>query len=94
MPTKYEFLAMKAENLESAIHCYETALEVATLETMPEQWAMAQLNLATAYSNRIKGNRESNLKSLEVCTREEAIEGYSLVSIEAVETSRTWATFY
>ncbi len=71
-------LGRRADNLEIAIAAYQLALEVYTREAFPEDWAMAQNNLGSAYSNRIKGERADNLEiaiaayqlALEVYTRE------------------------
>ncbi|MCB1768480.1 MAG: CHAT domain-containing protein, partial [Candidatus Competibacteraceae bacterium] len=54
------------------------ALQVYTREAFPEQWAMAQNNLANAYRDRIRGERAENLEraiqtyqqALQVRTRE------------------------
>ena len=35
----------KAQNIEQAIACYESALIVLTREQFPQQWAMTQNNL-------------------------------------------------
>jgi hypothetical protein len=45
----------KAENIEMAIASYTAALTVYTRDAFPEQWAETQNNLATAYSDRIRG---------------------------------------
>jgi CHAT domain-containing protein len=71
-------LGDKASNLENAIAAYKAALEVYTREALPQQWAMTQNNLGTAYSDRIQGDRADNLENaiaaykaaLEVLTRE------------------------
>jgi len=76
------------ENLEKAIELYEQALEVYTRENFRENWAenwAATLNnLASAYSNRILGDRAENLEkaielygqALEVYTRENFRENW------------------
>ncbi|NEO31989.1 MAG: CHAT domain-containing protein, partial [Symploca sp. SIO3C6] len=54
------------------------ALQVRTREAFPQEWAMTQNNLATAYSDRIRGDKADNLESaiafyqaaLQVRTRE------------------------
>ncbi|KOP26270.1 hypothetical protein AMR41_11260, partial [Hapalosiphon sp. MRB220] len=71
-------LGDKASNMEIAITGYETALTVYTREAFPQDWAMTQNNLGTAYGDRILGERANNLESaiaafesaLEVRTRE------------------------
>ncbi|MGG6269113.1 CHAT domain-containing protein [Leptolyngbya sp. AN03gr2] len=63
-------------NLEIAITAYEQALRIQTLETVPEQWATTQYNLASAYEKRVQGEEASNIeyaiaayeKALQVCT--------------------------
>ncbi|MEH2225136.1 CHAT domain-containing protein [Nostoc sp.] len=73
-------LGNRAENVEQAIACHLTALEVLSLETSPKQWADAQDRLATACCNRIKGDQAENQqiaidayeKALQVFTREES----------------------
>lgn len=44
----------KANNLEIAITCCQSALQILTCKAYPELWAMAQQNLANAYCNRIR----------------------------------------
>ncbi|MFN8442543.1 MAG: tetratricopeptide repeat protein [Caldilineaceae bacterium] len=51
-----------AENLERAIAAYEQALQVMTRQAMPVEWATTTMNLATAYKNRIRGERAENLE--------------------------------
>ena len=71
----------RSNNLEIAIIGYETILEVYTREDFPQypqQWAVTQNNLGTAYNDRIKGEKAENIelaivalqKSLEVYARE------------------------
>ncbi|MEO1211846.1 MAG: tetratricopeptide repeat protein, partial [Cyanobacteria bacterium J06638_20] len=56
----------------------QSALQVYTREAFPQQWAMTQNNLGTAYKNRIRGERADNLEraidafqaALQVYTRE------------------------
>ncbi|MGB7056116.1 MAG: tetratricopeptide repeat protein, partial [Geitlerinemataceae cyanobacterium] len=49
-------------NLELAKIAYEQALQVWTRSNFPEQWAMAQNNLASVYRKRIKGDHAANLE--------------------------------
>src|SRR4028119_1063738 len=59
----YHFpLGRRAGNLEICIACYSAASEVYTRENYPEQWAMTQHNLGTAYSDRIEGVRAKNIE--------------------------------
>jgi CHAT domain-containing protein len=44
--------------MEIAITGYEVALTVYTREALPQSWAMTQNNLANAYRERIKGDRD------------------------------------
>ncbi|HEY9876788.1 MAG TPA: tetratricopeptide repeat protein, partial [Candidatus Obscuribacterales bacterium] len=71
-------LGSKASNIEIAIAGYEVSLTAFTRDTYPEEWAMTQNNLGTAYSERIRGDRAENIESaiaaytsaLQVRTRE------------------------
>ncbi|WP_287313854.1 CHAT domain-containing tetratricopeptide repeat protein [Moorena sp. SIO1G6] len=79
-------LGDKASNIEIAIACYQSALEIRTRETFPEKWAMTQHNLGLAYCNRIKGEKAQNLENaiacyqsaLEVRTRETFPEKWAM----------------
>lgn len=51
----------KAENLETAIKCYEKALEGRTFETSPQDWAETKYQLGSVYCDRIWGERAKNL---------------------------------
>ncbi|HSF74601.1 MAG TPA: tetratricopeptide repeat protein, partial [Microcoleus sp.] len=67
----YQFpLGRRAWNLEIGIACYSAASEVYTRENYPEQWAMTQHNLGTAYSDRIEGVRAANIEEAIACFRE------------------------
>jgi len=65
-------------NLEIAIAAYEQSLQVSTRDAMPVEWAQSMMNLATAYKNRIRGDRADNIEqaiaasqqSLQVMTRD------------------------
>ncbi|NES19741.1 MAG: tetratricopeptide repeat protein [Symploca sp. SIO3E6] len=71
-------LGNRASNLETAIASYKNTLQIYTREAFPEQWAAIQNNLATAYTNRIRGEKAENLENsiaschnaLEIRTRE------------------------
>ena len=71
-------LGQRAINIELAIAAYEQVLQVNTREAMPVEWATVQMNLANAYSDRIRGDRAENLEQaitayeqvLQVMTRE------------------------
>jgi CHAT domain-containing protein/CO dehydrogenase/acetyl-CoA synthase epsilon subunit len=64
-------------NLEITIAAYQAALEILTRAAFPEQWAMTQINLATVYKDRIKGEKADNIEraisayqaALEILTR-------------------------
>ncbi|NER19185.1 MAG: tetratricopeptide repeat protein [Symploca sp. SIO1C2] len=60
-------LGNEASNLETAITCYQNALEVCTREAMLVDWAMTQNNLAAAYSKRILGDKAQNLENTIAC---------------------------
>jgi tetratricopeptide (TPR) repeat protein len=74
-----ETLRERSENLERSILHFESTLAVYTLEETPPDWAMAQNQLATAYLDRISGDREANIEmaidcchcALDVYTRAE-----------------------
>ncbi|MEZ2270515.1 MAG: CHAT domain-containing protein, partial [Microcoleus sp.] len=57
----------RAENIDSAIKCYQLALEVRTRENFPEKWAETQNNLGLAYSDKITSNRAENIDSAIKC---------------------------
>ena len=57
-------------DLENALSIYQRVIELSPRETFLEDWAIAQNNLANAYSDRLRGNRADNL--------ELAIKGYNL----------------
>jgi len=73
-------------NLELGIATYEQALFVYTRELFPEQWATTQNNLASAYSDRIRGERADNLEraietygaALQIRTRESFPEQWAM----------------
>ena len=69
-------LGDRAQNLEEAIACYRHALEVYTKQAFPEDWAMAQNNLGTAYGDRISGDRAQNLEEAIACFNR-ALEVYT-----------------
>jgi tetratricopeptide (TPR) repeat protein len=56
-------LGERAENLEAAIQCYSTALEVLTRAALPQYWANTQINLGNAYLDSIWGERAENLEA-------------------------------
>ncbi|MBD1940380.1 CHAT domain-containing protein [Microcoleus sp. FACHB-68] len=69
-----------AANYEIAIAGYESIQAVFTRRKSPKDWALAQNNLATAYRDRIRGDRGENL--------EQAIAAY-----QAALTVRTQSAF-
>ena len=67
-------------NKERAIYYYELALQIATRDALPEQYAILQTMLGRAYANRVEGERKDNLKPGCLC--------YSLaLEIDARDTS-------
>jgi tetratricopeptide (TPR) repeat protein len=80
-------LAVRADNLERAIACYEQALQMYTRQAFPQDWAMTQNNLGNAYRDRIWGNRADNLEraiacykqALEIHTREASPEEWATI---------------
>jgi len=77
----------RAENVEVAIACHETALQVINRERYPELWGVTQDALATAYWNRINGDRAENQEraidayesALQVLTREVSPEEWGKI---------------
>ncbi|WP_373534298.1 tetratricopeptide repeat protein [Microcoleus sp.] len=71
-------LGSKSSNIEIAIAGYEVGMQVFKRDTYAEFWAAIQNNLATAYSDRIRGDRGENIEkaiafyesALEVRTRQ------------------------
>ncbi len=57
----------KSGNLEIALTCCQSALQILTKEAFPELWAMAQQNLGNAYCNRIRGDRAENIEQAINC---------------------------
>ena len=75
-----------AINKEIAIAGHEIALTVFTFDIFPQEWAMIQQNLATAYSDRIRGDKAENLeKAITFCQK--ALKVYT---VEAFPTN--WAS--
>ena len=66
-------LGNKANNMEIAITGYEIVSTVFTRDTSPEQWAMTQNNLGTAYSDRIRGDKADNLENA-IAAYQQALE--------------------
>ena len=66
-------LGNKANNMEIAITGYEIVSTVFTRDTSPEQWAMTQNNLGTAYRHRIRGDKADNLENA-IAAYEQALE--------------------
>ncbi|WP_414570769.1 CHAT domain-containing protein [Nostoc sp. CCY 9925] len=56
-------LGSKVNNIEITIVGYEIALTVYTRSVFPQDWAMTQNNLGTAYRNRILGEQTENIES-------------------------------
>ncbi|RQH04289.1 CHAT domain-containing protein [Okeania hirsuta] len=52
----------KADNIESAIKCYQAAWNVYTEPKYPQQWAMIQHYLGLVFYRRIKGNKAGNIE--------------------------------
>ncbi|HEY9795776.1 MAG TPA: CHAT domain-containing tetratricopeptide repeat protein [Leptolyngbyaceae cyanobacterium] len=80
-------LGDRAQNVEEAIACHQTALQVITRDTNPKLWGDTQNALAITYCNRIKGDQAENLenaidafeKALQVLTREVSPEQWSKI---------------
>ena len=52
----------RRESLEKAIEYGKTVLRLFLKERYPEQWAIVQMNLGNAHSNRISGERKDNIE--------------------------------
>ncbi|MEC4816183.1 MAG: tetratricopeptide repeat protein [Scytonema sp. PMC 1069.18] len=82
-------LSDKANNMEIAIACYETIIQVYTREAFPQEWAMTQLNLGNVYRERIKGDKADNIESaisyfqaaLQVLTRQALPQQWAITQI-------------
>jgi Tetratricopeptide repeat len=46
----------------TSIACYQATLKVRTEKALPQDWARTQMNLANAYSDRIKGDKADNME--------------------------------
>ena len=75
----------RAENLETAIACYEDALIILTQQEFPEQWAITQIDLGNAYSDRIEGERAENLETAIACYED------ALIILTQQEFPELWA---
>jgi len=58
------------ENLERARACYENALQVYTLESVPFEYAVTCVNLGNIWSDRPTGDKSANLHHAIACYRE------------------------
>ncbi|WP_353845999.1 tetratricopeptide repeat protein [Microcystis sp. M169S2] len=65
-----------AVNQEIAITGYEIALTIFTFDAFPQQWAMIQNNLASAYLDRIRGQKADNLE-IAIAACQEALKVYT-----------------
>ncbi|MDB9513751.1 CHAT domain-containing protein, partial [Kamptonema animale CS-326] len=76
----------RAKNIDTAIACFQLALEVRTREDFPKYWAETQNNLGLAYSDKITGKRAKNIDTaiacfqlaLEVITREDFPQDWAM----------------
>ena len=69
-------LGKRAVNLEISIAAYEAALQVYTRDAFPQDWAMTQNNLGTAYGDRIQSERADNLERA-IAAFEAALQVYT-----------------
>ncbi|MEG4281977.1 CHAT domain-containing protein [Microcoleus sp. A006_D1] len=69
-------LGSKSSNMEIAIAGYDVVLKIFNRYDDPEKWGDIQSNLATAYSNRIKGERQDNLEKA-IAFYEAALQVYT-----------------
>lgn len=91
-------LGDRAQNVEEAIACHQTALRVITRDTKPKLWGDTQNALAVAYCNRIKGDQAENWgnaidafeKALQVLTREVSPEQWSKIQNNLGNAYRDW----
>jgi CHAT domain-containing protein len=75
-----------AINKEITITGYKIALTVFTFEVFPKEWATTQNNLASAYSNRIRGDKAENLEKA-IAYYQEALKVYTFDDFP-----QAWAT--
>jgi CHAT domain-containing protein len=60
-------LGEKAENLETALHCFTPILKKVTCVNFPELWAMTHNNIGNTYFDRILGEKAQNLEEAIRC---------------------------
>ncbi|MGK7894095.1 MAG: CHAT domain-containing protein, partial [Xenococcus sp. (in: cyanobacteria)] len=58
---------IKKNDIEVTIACHEIELRVLNHESLPEQWAAIQSNLAMVYRSRLQGKRAENLENAIIC---------------------------
>jgi tetratricopeptide (TPR) repeat protein len=89
-------ITTKHADLENAVSAYHRVLELSAREAYPEEWAMAEHKLGTAYSDRILGNHLDNLEeaihcfylALEVRTREAYPEQWLQIQMNLVQAQQ------
>ncbi len=85
----------RANNIEKAIRCCESALEVRTREAMPVQWAETTMNLAVAYYDRIREDRSDNIEEAIRCyERILEVRTRNAMPVEWAQTMNNLATAY
>ncbi|MEM9450348.1 MAG: CHAT domain-containing protein [Cyanobacteria bacterium P01_E01_bin.6] len=82
-------------NLELAIAAYQDALSVRTQTAMPVEWAQTMMNLATAYKNRIRGDRGENMEQA-IAAYQDALSvmTQTAMPVEWAQTMNNLATAY
>ena len=60
----------KAENIETAISCFNAALSIRTRNNLPLDWAWTKMNLGNAYLNRIQEEKAENIETAIACYTE------------------------
>ncbi len=83
-----------AINLEIAITGYEIAMTIVTFDVFP-QWVNTRLNLALAYSDRIRGDKAENLeKAIAICRKLFKVFSFDIFPQEWAATKNRLAIAY
>ncbi len=83
-----------ATNLEIAITGYEIAMTIVTFDVFP-QWVNTRLNLALAYSDRIRGEKAENLETaIAICRKLFKVFSFDIFPQEWAATKNRLAIAY
>ena len=82
-------------NLELGIAAYEQSLQVTTRDAMPVEWAGTMNNLATAYFDRIRGDRADNIEqAIAACQQAMTVRTQEAMPVDWALTMMNLATAY